>query len=130
MKVLELIEDHEDPRMQGKVKHKLCSVIFVTLCAVLSGCDTWAEIEDYCRFNLKWLSKQVALLGGVPSEWTFRRVFTLLDPNFIEQLLRTHASEIVSKNKSTDQIAIDGKTLCGSGTKELKKHSFCQCMVP
>ncbi len=48
----------------------------------------------------------------VPSSDTFRRVFSLLDSDNIENLLRTHASEIVENNdKSADQIAVDGKKL-------------------
>ena len=49
MKLLEAIEKIPDPRMEGKVKHKLSSIIFMTLCAVLSGCECWNDIEDYCK---------------------------------------------------------------------------------
>ena len=60
--------------------------------------------------------------NGIPSSYTFRRVFTLLDPNSIENLLGGHAVEIVRNNKQSDQIAIDGKLCEGA---ELWAQSVC-----
>lgn len=114
MQVLEFIEEIADPRMEGKVRHKLSTIIFVALCGVLSGCESWSDIKDYCKIKQAWLSKYVDLGNGIPSSWTFRRLFTLLDPNTIEWLLRVHASSIVNGGKATDQIAVDGKALRGS----------------
>ena len=41
-------------------------------------------------------------------------MFTLLNPDSIESLLRTHASELVANSTPSNQIALDGKALCGS----------------
>jgi len=118
--ILEMINEIPDPRMEGKVVHKFSSIIFVALCGILSNCESWSDIEDYCRIKKAWLEKYVDLSNGIPSEWTFRRVFVLLDPNYIEYLLRTNAAEIVSNGKSSDQTAIDGKGLRGSKRQDLK----------
>ncbi len=67
--------------MHGKVTHKFSTIIFVALCGVLSNCESWSDIEDYCIAKKDWLEKYVDLSNGVLSEWTFRRVFTLLDPD-------------------------------------------------
>jgi predicted transposase YbfD/YdcC len=114
MKILKMIADISDPRMAGKVQHKLSTIIFVALCGVLCGCESWSDIKDYCTTKRDWLAQYISLAGGIPSSDTFRRVFTILDPDMVEHLLRTHASEIVRKNKASDQIAVDGKALCGS----------------
>lgn len=42
MNILELINNVHDPQMEGKVVHKLSSIIFVGLCAVLSGYESWS----------------------------------------------------------------------------------------
>jgi predicted transposase YbfD/YdcC len=121
MKILSLIEDIPDPRMEGKVVHNLGTIIFVSLCGILSGCESWSDICDYCEVKKDWLSSYVDLSKGVPSAWTFRRVFTLLDPDKVEYLLRTHAASIVKdKDKTSDQIAIDGKALRGSKQEDLR----------
>lgn len=114
MKILEMIEDISDPRMEGKVQHKLSTIIFVALCGILSGCESWSDIRDYCGIKKDWLSQYVSLVNGIPSSDTFRRVFTLFNPDCVEYILRTHAAEIVESKMASDQIAIDGKALCGS----------------
>ena len=120
MKILSLIEEIPDPRMEGKVIHNLSSILFVSLCGILSGCENWSDIRAYCEIKKKWLSGHVDLSNGVPSEWTFRRVFTLLDSDKVEFLLRTHAASIVkNKGQTSDQIAIDGKALRGSKQQDL-----------
>lgn len=114
MKILEIIDEISDPRMEGKVQHKLSSIIFVALCGILCGCESWSDIRDYCRIKKEWLSRYVSLANGIPSSDTFRRIFTLLNPDNIEYLLRTHAAEIVAQHKKSDQITVDGKALRGS----------------
>jgi predicted transposase YbfD/YdcC len=121
MKLLELIEEIPDPRMENKVVHKLSTILFVALCGILSGCESWFDICDYCEAKKEWLSRYVDLSGGSPSGWTFRRVLTLLDPNSIERLLREHAAWLINKSsKVTEQIAVDGKMLLGSGSKDFR----------
>jgi len=100
--------------MEGKVQHNLSAIIFGTLCGILSGCESWNDIRDYCSTKQSWLSRFVSFPNGIPSGDTFRRVFTLLNPDSIESLLRTHASELVANSVPSDQIALDGKALCGS----------------
>jgi len=114
MKILEIIDEISDPRMEGKVQHKLSTIIFVALCGILCGCESWSDIRDYCRIKREWLSRYVSLENGIPSSDTFRRVFTLLNPTNVEYLLRAHAAEIVAQHKPSDQIVVDGKALCGS----------------
>jgi len=53
VRILELIEDLPDPRMQGKVQG---AIVFVTMCGILSGCESWVDIADYCEAKLEWLS--------------------------------------------------------------------------
>jgi len=120
MSILELIKELPDPRMEGKVVHKISSIIFVALCGILSNCESWSDIEDYGKIKKKWLETYVDLSNGIPSEWTFRKIFTLLDPEHMERLLRSNAAAIVGTGKRSEQIAIDGKALRGSSRQEVK----------
>lgn len=120
MKFLELIEAIPDPRIEGKVRHSFSTILFTALCGVLSGCESWTEIHHYCESKLDWLSKYVDFDEGVPSKWTFRRVFTTLSPDLLEELLLSHANQIVNQGTQTKQISIDGKALCGSGRIDVK----------
>ena len=128
MNLIERLDEMKDPREEWKVDHKLSTIIFVTLCAILCGAESWLDISEYCEAKFEMLKKYVNLDNGVPSQYTFRRLFTLLDPLKIEALLREHASGILNENIQ-DNIAIDGKVLKGSKRHDLKcLHSvsaFC-----
>ena len=115
-----MINEISDPRMEGKVHHPLNTIIFVVLCGILCGCESWVDIRDYCKAKKDWLSQYVSLANGIPSSDTFRRIFTLLNPDNIEYILRTQAALLVGKGKVTDQIAVDGKALCGSSKFDLQ----------
>ena len=120
MQILELIRDIKDPRIDGKIRYDFGMIIFIALCAVLSGCESWSDIEEYGKIKKDWLAKYVDLSNGIPSEWTFRRIFTLINPEYIENLLRTHAQAIVCAKVKSKQIAIDGKVLRGSKRQDLQ----------
>ncbi|SVF48420.1 protein [Escherichia coli] len=45
--LLDYISVIPDIRQQGKVKHKLSAILFLTVCAVIAGADEWQEIEDF-----------------------------------------------------------------------------------
>jgi len=119
MNFVDLLRKIPDPRDDWKVKHNLSALIFTTLCGILCGAESWSDISDYCEAKQEWLSQYVDLENGIPSPWTFRRIFTLLEPELLEWLLRTHAENLVSKERR-DHIAIDGKALKGSKRHNLK----------
>lgn len=129
MNFLTLLKGLEDPRSNYRTKHSLSMIIFSTFCAVLCGVDAWEDIPIFCEAKLDFLKKYVDFSNGIPSWWTFRRIFTLLDPVMLEELLREHASILVNGGVATEQIAIDGKALRSSGRRDLScLHSvsaFC-----
>ena len=34
-----------DPRMEGKISHKLIDIVLIAISAVLSGAESWTDIE-------------------------------------------------------------------------------------
>ncbi len=119
MNLLELLINIPDPRASWKVKHSLSTLLFVTFCGVLCGIQCWSDLPDFCRAKYEWLSYYVSFEGGVPSAWTFRRIFTLLEPLLLEELLIAHGAGIIDR-KTNKQIAIDGKSLRGSRRHNLE----------
>ena len=75
MNLIERLDEMKDPREAWKVDHKLSTIIFVTLCAILCGAESWLDISDYCEVKFEMLKKFVNLDNGVPSQYTFRRLF-------------------------------------------------------
>ena len=94
-------------------------MLFSTLCAILCGAESWCDVSDFCEAKADWLSQYIDLRCGIPSEWTYRRLFTLLTPKCLEALLRDHASSLLQGEKPS-AIAVDGKCLRGSKRHNLK----------
>ena len=65
----------EDPRTGQNTRHKFIEVLFIAVCAVISGCECWTEIEDYGQAKEQWLRGFLDLEGGIPSHDTLRRLF-------------------------------------------------------
>jgi predicted transposase YbfD/YdcC len=103
-----------DPRVERTKLHALKDIIGLTICAVLSGCDDWEEIELYGQSKQTWLKQFLSLPNGIPSHDTINRVFAALDP---QELKDCFINWVQSVAAITDGrvINIDGKRLCNSG---------------
>jgi len=105
----------EDPRTGENCRHSFFEVIFIAVCAVISGCECWTEIEDYAHAKQDWLKTYLTLKGGIPSHDTFRRIFCILDFASFQKVFINWTQEMKQGlGVKKDQICIDGKTLRGS----------------
>jgi len=52
----------------------------VALCGVLSGCETWDDIELFGKERVDFLRTWLPYDQGTPSDDTLRRFFRALDP--------------------------------------------------
>lgn len=102
-----------DPRVERTKKHLLLDIISLSICAILSGAETWEEIEDFGNEKIDWFSKFLSLPNGIPSHDTISRVFSLLNPEEFQSSCMNWLNKI-SNLFPENVIAIDGKTLRGS----------------
>ncbi|WP_334623922.1 ISAs1 family transposase, partial [Escherichia coli] len=84
--LLDYISVIPDIRQQGKVKHKLCAILFLTVCAVIAGADEWQEIEDFAHERLEWLKKYGDFDNGIPVDVTIARVVSNIDSLAFEKM--------------------------------------------
>jgi len=113
MQFREAFSTIEDPRIDRSKIHPLETIIFITLCSVICGSETWDDIASYARHKEEWLSKYVDLSNGVPSHDTLNRVFSLLDGGALEKSFVAWIKQI-AKISEGEVVSIDGKTLRGS----------------
>ena len=99
----------QDPRHHNK-RHKLLDIIFVAICAVVAGADTYEQIENFGKQRKKWLSKFLELPHGIPSHDTFGRIFEKIIPNEFQNSFMCWIESVAELSKG-QVIAIDGKTL-------------------
>ncbi len=79
----------------------------VTICAVISGADAWTEVEEYGEEKCDWLRSFLRLENGIPSHDTIGRVFSLLDPNELQDAFAQWVRAIAGRLEGV--VAIDGK---------------------
>ena len=106
-------QDLQDPRVERTRKHPLINVLFIAVCGVLSGANSFAGIQEFGCDRRQWFARYLDLTNGIPSDDTFARVLARLDPGAFEKCL---LGWIRAVQEATEDrlIAIDGKTLRGS----------------
>lgn len=112
--IIEHFESVEDYRIERGKKHKLIDIITIAICGVVSGADTWIDIEIYGLAKKEWLSKFLELSNGIPSHDTFGRVFSRINP---EQFQKSFLSWVkgIANIAEGEIIALDGKQSRNSG---------------
>jgi len=108
----------KDPRRAHRRRHALLDIIVIALCAVICGANDWQQVVTFARRRYDWLKGFLELPNGIPSHDTFERVFDRLDPARFQLCFRDWM-QALSEALAIKQIAIDGKTLRGSGTSKL-----------
>lgn len=112
-----------DKRIGGNKRHLLKNIIFIAICAVLCGADSWLVIEKTGKCKLKWFRKFLWLPYGIPSHDTFARVFATLEPSFLKDFLAKWTNgfhDLIDK----EVVALDGKTQRRSFDKASKKSAI------
>ena len=62
-----------DPRIERCRQHELLDIVFLSVCAVLSGADGWEAIEEFGEAKLAWLLSRlgfvlVSLFAGIGNQ--------------------------------------------------------------
>ena len=116
--------DMEDPRLDRKKLYPLIEIIFLTICAVISGSNHFTEAGIFGEASIDWLRKFLPFANGIPSHDAIGYFFSRLDP---EQFKMKFVQWIQSVSEITEGeiVAIDGKTLRHSydtGTNKAAMH--------
>jgi len=108
--IFEHFEEMPDPRMDRQKRHLLTDILFIAICSVICGATSFVDMHDFGCAKIDWLREHLELANGIPSHDTFRRVFSLINP---EEFRRSFMSwtQAISDATGGDTIAFDGKTL-------------------
>jgi predicted transposase YbfD/YdcC len=102
----------KDPRRHNS-RHLLYDILMITLCAVISGADSWTQVAEYGRSKFDWIKEFLELPNGIPSHDTFGRLFAMLDPKGFQDFFVNWVQDI-SESLKGKTVNIDGKTPRGS----------------
>lgn len=108
--VEEFLGSLKDPRVDRTRKHRLDTIVVLSLLAVICGADSIVAIEEFGKAKRAWLETFLDMSGGVPSHDTIGRVFAGLNPRALAQAFQRWTLAITASSREK-LIAIDGKTL-------------------
>ena len=103
----------DDPRTPcHSLKHPLVDILGIALCAVISGAESFVDMEDYGVAKERWLRERLGLElpNGIPSHDTFQRVFSRLNPTAFEECFMRWTQQL-HQQSGGDLLAIDGKAV-------------------
>lgn len=111
--LVERLQMIPDPRRQGEnLKHPLVDLIILGFCGVLAGCEDFVEIAKWGNVHEAFLRTFLELPHGIASHDTFTRVFAVLQPAALQEVLLPWLLE--RRGMGGEWIHVDGKTLRGT----------------
>ena len=126
-KLKEVVSGISDPRRKyGNRRHKLVDILVIGLCTVVCKGEDFTDMEDFGREREEWLRGFLELPNGIPDSDTFRRVFERVNPSELSEALY---SWLGAEHDKRAVIAIDGKTICGSGNANHKAYHVVSAFV-
>lgn len=99
-----------DPRVNRTKAHMLEDILFIAIASVISGVESWNDIENFGKAKEEWLRTFLRLPEGIPSHDTFNRVFSALNPDELESSFMFWTRS-VAKLTDNEVVSIDGKSM-------------------
>ncbi len=98
----------------------------IGLCTIICGGEDFTDMEAFGESRKEYLAKFLELPNGIPDSDTFRRVFERINPSELSLCL---TNWIAVEREKHSVIAIDGKTICGSGNEKHKAYHVVSAFV-
>ena len=115
----EKVKTLSDTRQKGKVKYKIWDIVVVSFLAILGNCNDWEEIREFAIAKKDWLKNFLMLTGGIPSAITYKRTFSIIKSEELENICVLFAQDVLKLFSSKrDIMNIDGKVDNGSKRNE------------
>jgi len=129
---IRLSKEVPDVRLKGMIEYPLSEILLVAFFSVMSGAETWTQMERFGRIREPWLRTFLKFKNGVPAHDTFRRVFSLISNDILQQLTVDFLMENMNRikaslgieEKGVRLINIDGKQARGTGRERGKDGAF------
>lgn len=108
--LITILEEVPDPRVTCTVDHDLADLLMIALCTILSGGDSFYDMEDFGKVRLPWLKTFLRLRNGAPKHDTYNRVFQALNPKEFGDCL-ARWTQSVRAVLGGEVVALDGKAI-------------------
>ena len=116
---LDYFRNLPDPRQAGKVVYRLDEVLLLSLLAVLAGAESFTDIARFGERKLTLLRRFLPFADGTPPHDRLGDIFATLDAEAFQHCFADWVAALTKT--AVEAIAIDGKTMRGSGAKKSSK---------
>ena len=65
--IIDLCKQIEDPRMNRKKVHKMETIIYISIAAVICGAQSWNEIEEFGNAKIAFFKSRIPDLEFIPN---------------------------------------------------------------
>ncbi len=113
------LSEIEDPRINRHKLHGLPEILFISICAMICGAESWRDMEEFGEGRIDFFRRYFELPNGTPSKSTFARVFSLLDTKAFSGFFSEWMSHL--SDLCDEVIAIDGKCIRRSYDKSAEQ---------
>jgi hypothetical protein len=103
--LFEVFKDMEDPRIERHKLYPLEEILFVTICAMICGSESWRDIHDFGNTKIDFLRQYMKFENGIPSKSTIARVFSLLNPLQFRAVFTAWIKEFQKEIEENEVIA-------------------------
>jgi predicted transposase YbfD/YdcC len=135
--LLEVLESVPDPRKKRGVRHRFAAILFVSVCAVVSGARSFAAIAEWAADAVEDTLSGMGI--GAPNASTIRRALSAFTGDGFDTAIgsflagrlataRATARATVGKRARRRAIAVDGKTLRGSRAGNGRARMLMACL--
>lgn len=119
--IILILQKVDDPRIERTRKHHLCDILFISLCAVICGGESFEDMEEFGNAKEEWFRQYLELPNSIPSHDTFNRVYQLLDPLVFQDCL-IRWTQGVRERIPGEIVAFDGKAQRRARNKNENLH--------
>lgn len=118
----------KDPRRTecGNIRHKLEDILIIGLCTFVCNGEDFEDMEEFGKEREEFLKRFLELPNGIPDSDTFRRVFERVNPHALAEALY---GWLEAARPEGSVIAVDGKTIRGSGSEAHKAYHVVSAFV-
>lgn len=125
--LLEAFRVLPDPRLERGKDHLWDELLFMAVCTLLTGGESFYAMEDFASLREEWLRTFLTLPGGPPSHDTFNRLFAALDPVAFAETFATWTEGLRARLPQGEReiVALDGK----AARRALNSGQGARCLV-
>jgi predicted transposase YbfD/YdcC len=113
--LLEVLAGVPDPRARRGVRHRVVSVLAISVAAVLAGARAYTVIAEWAVEQPAQVLAAFGVTGPTPSEATIRRVLASVDAGLLAAAVGAFVWTRTTVTAGRRVIAVDGKSLRGAG---------------